>query len=110
MVGYGSVDLTLHPELLMKVFYYNEVIATIDKFQTYVFGEILWTDTYKVCVGAGWGTEKIIMAVDMYMTFKDCYKRVIETLGELDAWFGADAKLIDLCSNSNSARIYLYDY
>ena len=74
--------------------------ATIDKFQTYAFGEILWTDTYIFCYSAGWGTEKVIMAIDTAMSFKDCYKRIIETLGDLETWTGPNAKIMDDCTNS----------
>lgn len=31
-IAYVSNDLTIHPEIFFKVFYYNEVTATIDKF------------------------------------------------------------------------------
>lgn len=96
LIGYGTAELTLHPEILLQTLYYNEVNAHIDKFKSYVFGEILWTDSYKFCYGAGWGTQKIIMAIDMAMTFKDCYKTLIDTLADLgDAWTSRNAKLID---------------
>ena len=51
-----TADITVHPEFLLKRFYYNEVTADIDKFQTNVFGELLYSDTRKVCVGLGWET------------------------------------------------------
>ena len=99
-VAYGTADFTLHPELLLKQLYYNEVTASVDKFSTYAFGEILWTDSYLFCYNVGWGTDKIIMAVDTAMSFKDCYKHVLETLADNLAWTGPNAKLLDLCENS----------
>ena len=99
-IGYVSTDVTLHPEFLLKMLTYSEVTATIDKFQTYAYGEILWTDSYLFCYNVGWGTEKIIMKVDVAASGKDCYKHVIETLGDFDTWFGPNAKILEECVNS----------
>ena len=99
-IAYVSTDLTIHPELLLKMIYYNEVTATIDKFETYAFGEILWTDSYLFCHNLGWGTEKIVMAIDTAMSFKDCYKHFIETFANLDTWLGLNAKIPDECLDS----------
>ena len=40
------------------------------------------------CYGAGWGSDKIVMGIDTAASFKDCYKRVLETFGDFDAWTG----------------------
>ena len=90
--------------------YYNEVTATIDKFETYAYAEVLWTDTYQFCYNLGWGTEKVIMAIDTAMSFKDCYKRFIETFGDLDAWLALDAKIPDECVDSQAEQVQVFEY
>ena len=80
MVPYGTVDATIQPHIYLKKLYYNEVTAKINKFQAYGIAEILWipdstnSKQYKFCYGAALATQKIIMAIDTAMRFKDCYK------------------------------------
>lgn len=50
------------------------------------------------------------MSLSTAMNFMDCYKNVLETLGDFDTWLGPNAKLFDLCKNSAVEDITLYEY
>ena len=44
------------------------------------------------------------------MSFKDCYKNVINSLTDWTAWNDINAKLIDLCTDSYDEDITLYEW
>lgn len=44
------------------------------------------------------------------MSFKDCYKNVFNTFTDFTNWSSIDAKIIDLCTDSNDEDITLYSW
>jgi hypothetical protein len=44
------------------------------------------------------------------MSFKDCYKNVLNSLTDWSSFSDINAKIIDLCSDSNDEDITLYEW
>ena len=55
-----------------------------------------------MCLNYGWVTEEIGIAVEMAMTFRNCYKDLIKTYCDWTGWVGPEAIYIDDCSDSSS--------
>jgi hypothetical protein len=107
---YVEADLTIHPEFNIERLYYNEITADMDNFITNLFGELIVTDDHYVCVGAGWETQKIIFSVETAMSFKDCYKNLINSFTDWSSFTDINAKIIDQCDDSNDEDITLYEW
>ena len=48
------------------------------------------------------------MEVITAMSFKDCYKNIIESFCDWSTVFGSGAKLIDECTDSNDEDVTVY--
>ena len=107
---YVQVDAVIHPHVFVDKLYVNEVTADLDKFKTYVFGELLYFEDHTLCLNYGWATDDVLFTVQMAMAFIDCYKNLIYTLCDLRNWVGPDAKWIDSCDKSNDEDITLYTW
>lgn len=66
---------------------------------------MLYYDDYFICFNAGWGTQSISAQLQLSMSFKDCYKNVINTLFNWSNWVGPTALWIDNCDNSNEQAL-----
>jgi hypothetical protein len=107
---YVQVDAVIHPHLTIDRLYINEITADLDKFKTYVYGELLYFEDHSLCLNAGWATDDILFTIQMAMAFRDCYKNVLYTLLDYSNWVGPSAKWIDDCEKSNDEDITLFTW
>ena len=98
------------PKILIDRLYTNELTADLDSFKSYVFGEMLYFEDHSLCFNAGWATDDILFTLQMAMSFRDCYKTVLNTFFDWTNWRGSTAKWIDGCDKSNDEDITLYTW
>lgn len=107
---YVYVDALIVPKILIDRLYSNTVTADLDSFKSYVFGELLYFEDHSLCFNTGWATDDILFTLQMAMSFRDCFKNVINTFLDWSNWVGPTAMWIDGCNKSNDEDITLYTW
>lgn len=106
---YGKAAASILPEFVLSKSYSNKMTIGVDEFTTRLFGEMIWTDDHYLCMNAGWNSEKLAFAVTTQMTFKDCYKKLLNTFTDVENWKGPQ-NITDVCADSNEEEISIFKY
>ena len=107
---YATASGSLHPELVIEKYYSGEITAAFDPFTYKLFGELMYTDDKYLCLNAGYKTDKIALDVTTQVSFKDCYKKVLNTFTDPGNWLTTTGNWYDECTDSNDEEITLYKW
>ena len=77
--------------------------ANMNQVEIAVYSAFTFYDTGMVCLGMGWDAPKIAIDLQFTLQFYDCYKTMLDNLGDWKAnWISDTAKWITECKVSNS--------
>lgn len=75
-----------------------------------VFGEAYVYDDGYVCVNSGYQLQDVLLTVETANTFMNCYKTIIQSLGDWSQWTKTTGPFFDECDQSESVDVTLYKW
>jgi len=100
---YLNTQLQIRSNFALKRLVSHDFDIDINKFKASIWYSALFSNKGEVCFGFGWETEQIELNLKTSFTPMDCYKTIIEDIGEPQStWYSEDALFIDECNTSDA--------
>lgn len=107
---YAEVYVDFTTTLTLSKLIIIDLEGTIDKFMANVFQEFYLFSNGRLCLQTGAQVQSILMTLQTYLNFEQCYKTMVQSLCDWSQWTSASAKIFDTCTMSQNQQVTLVSW